>query len=72
MDWVTLALSLGLEIMKKIPNYDQKKRNEYYNKTKQYNQEKAKTYPERDDDLLLSLKEDLFAHLDAFKKEISA
>jgi hypothetical protein len=70
MDWITLALSLGDQILKKIPNYDQKKRNDYYNKKKLYNQEKAKTYPLRDDDLLLSLKEDLFTHLEAFKKEI--
>lgn len=70
MDWITLALSLGDQILKKIPNYDQKKRNDYYNKKKLYNQEKAKTYPQRDDDLLLSLKEDLFTHLEAFKKEI--
>lgn len=70
MEWITLALSLGDQILKKIPNYDQKKRKDYYEKKSLYTQEKAKTYPERDDDLLLALKEDLYNHLEAFKKEI--
>ena len=70
MEWITLALSLGDQILKKLPNYDQKKRKDYYEKKSLYTQEKAKTYPERDDDLLLALKEDLYNHLEAFKKEI--
>lgn len=72
MDWIMLALSIGDKLLEKIPSYDQKKRDDYYQKKTLFSQEKAKTYPERDDDLLLSLKEDLYNHLEAFRKEIES
>jgi len=70
MDWIKLALSLGDKLLEKIPNYDQKKRNSYYEKKSLYLSEVSKTYPERDDDLILNLRDDLKAFLEAFNKEI--
>lgn len=70
MEWITLALSLGDQLLKKMPSYDQKKKEDYYEKKTLYTQERAKAYPDRDDDLLLALREDLYNHLEAFKKEI--
>jgi len=69
MDWITLALSLADQTLKKLPDYDQKKKQEYYKKKQAYNQEKSKSYPMRDDDLLLGLKEDLYAFAQAIHNE---
>lgn len=70
MEWITLALSLGDKLLDKLPDYDQRKKDDYYKKKKQYLLERSKNYPQRDDDLLLTLKEDLYNYLDAFRKEL--
>ena len=70
MDYFTLAMQLGVELLEKFPSYDQRKKQQFFDKKNLYNQEKAKTYEQRDDDLLLSLKEELGVFLESFLQEI--
>ena len=70
MEWVKLALSFATKLMNKTPDYDQKKRKEFYEKKLSYECEKVKSYPERDDDLILNQKSELQSFLMAFDKEI--
>lgn len=59
MDYFGAALALGNAILDQIPDYDERKRKKYHELSQSYQAEKTKTYPERDDDLLLNLKEEI-------------
>lgn len=59
MNYFTIALKLGEEILKQIPDFDQRKRAEYHRLTVAYNNEITKNYPERDDDLIMNLRDDI-------------
>ena len=72
MNYLLLALNIGNELMKKIPDYDQKKRQQFFNKTTQLQDEWNKPYDKRDDDLILNLRDELSAFLEAFYKEIKS
>jgi len=58
MDYFLLALKLGQSILDKLPDYDEKKRQKYHDLVRQYNNEITKDYPERDDDLIMNLREE--------------
>jgi len=72
MNYLLLALNIANEFMKKIPDYDQKKRQQFFNKTTQLQDEWNKPYEKRDDDLILNLREELSTFLEAFYKEIKS
>ena len=71
MDAFTLALTFGGKLLDKIPDYDQTKKNKFFKDSKRYLEEKSKAFPLRDDDLILNLKDELTAFMDAFNKELS-
>lgn len=72
MDYLLIALNIANEFMKKIPDYDQKKRQQFHSKTIQLQDEWNKPYEKRDDDLILNLREELSSFLEAFYKEIKS
>jgi hypothetical protein len=63
-----VALQFGSKLLDKMPNYDQKKREEFFKLKRDYQREKA--HPDRDDDQLLNLKDKLEAFMQAFAKDI--
>lgn len=67
---LSVSLSIANKLMDKIPNYDQKKRKEFYELNMRYVEEKKRVYPDRDDDLIMNLRDQLTAFLEAFDKEI--
>ena len=70
MEIAIIALKIAHEIMKKMPDYDQKKRSEFYKMTVRLEREWNRPYPERDDDLILNLRSEAMAFLEAFYEEI--
>jgi hypothetical protein len=78
MDWVTLALELttatmefGTEILKKMPDFDQKKKLQYHKLLKAYKSEIKKDYGVRDDDLIMNLRDQLKDFVTVFVKELN-
>ena len=71
MDWVTLALSVGGKLLDKLPDYPEKQKKDFFEKTELYNIEKVRdpNDPKRDDDLILFLRESLKAHLILIEKK---
>lgn len=63
-----MLLSFGSKLLDQMPDFDQKKKDQFYNLKTQYQKEKAS--PNRDDDKLLNLKEELETFLEAFHKEL--
>jgi len=64
-----LALSITDKLMDKMPNYEQKKRKQFYNLRSRYQEEK--NMEDRDDNLLGHYRDQLLIFLDAFDKELS-
>ncbi len=58
METFLIALKLGQSILDKTPNYPESKRSKYHKLIREYNSEITKRYPERDDDLIMNLRED--------------
>ena len=71
MDYVALALTLGDKVLDLLPSYDEKVIKAYYKKRKLYNDEIARDYGQRDDDLILSLREDLKLMLTTVVKDLN-
>lgn len=70
MGYLEYALVFANHLMEHIPSYDQRKRNKFYKMKTQFMAERAKEYHERDDDLIMNLREQLIVFLEAFYKEI--
>ena len=70
MNMFEIALSFGSKLLGKIPDYDQKKKSQFFKLQDSYNKEKMN--PDRDDDKLLNIKEELAAFLRAFQEEIKS
>ncbi len=64
-----LVLSIVDKLLAKTPNYDEKKKKQFYDLKLAYVGESKKTYPERDDDLLMNLRDQLSVWIEAFDKE---
>lgn len=71
MDWLGLALNIVSGVLDKMPDYDQRKRKQYYKLLRKYNDEISKDYPQRDDNLVVTYSSELHDFLQAFSKEIS-
>ena len=69
MDWVTISLSLVDQILKKTPDYDERKRKEYYKLKKDYYNEKSSK--DRDDNNVSVYRDELRLFTEVFIKEIS-
>jgi len=61
---------MATEILKKLPTYDQKKKQVFFDLMKAYACEKVKPVHERDDDLILNMRDEILAFSLAFSKEI--
>jgi len=69
VDYFGLALSFGEKLLGHLPNYDQKILKKFHKLKKQYIIEKKKAYPQRDDDKILSLKDELGIYLEEINME---
>lgn len=65
-----LVLSIVDKLLSKTPNYDQKKAKEFYELKLSYVGELKKTYPERDDDLIMNLRDQLGVWIESFDKDM--
>lgn len=65
-----LALSIVDQVMGMLPNYEQKKRKEFYKLKRKYEEELVKDFSERDHDLILTYQSELRDFLKAFQKEL--
>jgi len=60
------------KLMDKLPDYPQKKKEKFYKLNQEYLNAKKKNYPERDDNLILDLRDKLFQFNEIFLTEISS
>lgn len=68
---VKLLLSITDKILDRMPTYAQSKREQYFYLRKRYENEIAKEYPNRDDNLCGVYRRDLLLYLAVFDTEIS-
>ena len=68
---VNLLLSVTDKLMDKFPNYDQSKKETYFELKRNYENEKAKEYPNRDDNLVGVHRNRLLRYIAIFDSEIS-
>ena len=59
------------EAIKLIPDYEQRKKNQYFKLKERYENEKSKEYYERDDNQLAIYRSDLMRFISVFRSEIS-
>lgn len=70
MDYFLIALKLASQIMSNIPDYDQRKKEKFFNLSRQLEEEWNRPYPDRDDDLILNLRDELGLFIKSFYEEI--
>ena len=70
-DAVTMLLNVVGKAMDFIPNYDQRKKEEYHTLRTAYENEKKKSYPNRDDNLVGVYRDRLMQFVAIFNNEIS-
>lgn len=69
MDWITLTISLVDQILKKMPDYEQRKKEKYFKLKKEYVFEKNSS--NRDDNRMCKLRDELRLFVESFSNEIS-
>lgn len=67
---INLIISLTTELLSKFPDYDQRKKNQFYVLSKAYQEELTADYRYRDDNKIDILRDDLKAFSRAFLDEI--
>ena len=73
MDWLVLIpimTKITEKLMDKIPDYDDRQRKKYLKLKERYEKEDVKNFPERDDNLVCTYRDDLLRFLDSFAKKI--
>ncbi len=70
MDYLGLAMQLGIRLMEHIPNYDQRKREKFHKLIRMYQDEIVRPADMTDHDLIMNLKQDIHTFLEAFSEEI--
>lgn len=70
MDYVGMAMQLGLAILDQIPNYEQRKKEKYHKLVSDYQNEIVRPADMQDHDLILNLRQDIYNYLEAFLTEI--
>ena len=70
IDTFALLISVVDKLMDVLPNYDQRKRKEFYNLRQKYENEKKQSYPLRDDNKVGIYRDKLLLFMSEFKKEI--
>lgn len=71
IELVGAALSIVDKAMDLIPNYDQRKKQKFYKMRMQYEDEKNKEYPHRDDNLVGIYRDRCLQFIAIFADEIS-
>lgn len=69
---VNLLLSVTNELLKHMPDYSQRKREEYYALQMEYKNELQKEIEFRDDNLIDELRDKLFIFIKSFSAEFSS
>lgn len=67
---VELLLSVTGKLLDKLPDYDQRKKEKFNKLQKEYNEEITKEYPQRDDNKLANLRDEIKIFTSTFIKEI--
>ena len=67
---VATLITLTSKILDKTPNYEQKKKEQWSKLCLRYNDEVKKLYPDRDDDLIMNLREQIVIFSASFSEEI--
>lgn len=67
---VDLLLSVTGKLLDKLPDYDQRKKEKFYKLQKEYNEEITKEYPQRDDNKIANLRDEIKLFTSTFIKEI--
>ena len=70
-DAVTMLLSVVGKVMDKLPNYDQRKKEEFYKLRTKYENEKSKEYYMRDDNQLGIYRDRVMRFCSIFSTELS-
>lgn len=70
MQYLLLAMKLAEQVMDQIPNYDQRKKKQYFNLKQSLDAAWNAPWEQRDDDLILNLQEEMKTFLEAFYEEI--
>lgn len=68
---ITTIISIVNKLLDKTPSYSQTKREQWYLLQRLYNEEVKKMYPDRDDDLVMNLREQVITFAGAFDKDIN-
>jgi len=68
---IQLALSITDKLMDKIPNYEQRKREQFHKLRDKYEKEIVKNYPDRDDTRIDDYRDNLLRFLQDFNKEVA-
>lgn len=70
MQYLLLAMKLAEKIMDKLPDYDQRKKEQFYKLKTKLNNAWNSPYETRDDDLILNLQDQMKIFLESFYEEI--
>lgn len=71
LEAIELLLKVVDTVLAKLPNYDQKKREQFFDLRTKYENELIKDYPDRDDNLIDTYHDELLRFIKAFVSEIS-
>lgn len=71
LELLMLALGIAKKILDRMPSYAESKKEEFYYLTKRFEDEVAKDYPDRDDNVCDICRRDLMLFLRSFSDEIS-
>jgi len=67
---IATLITIATKLLDKTPNYSQKKREQWHDLQQRYSEELKKLYPERDDDLVMNLREQIILFASTFDQEI--
>ena len=71
LNTINLLLSVTDKLMDKLPDYEQRKKEKFLKMKRRYENEKAKQYPDRDDNLIGVYRDRILRFIAIFNSEIS-
>ena len=71
LNTINLLLSVTDKLMDKLPDYEQRKKEKFLKMKRRYENEKAKQYPDRDDNLIGIYRDRILRFIAIFNSEIS-
>lgn len=67
---ITALLGVTSKLLDKTPDYNQKKKENFFKMKNAYEAELKKEYSQRDDDMIMNLREEIVLFAGSFSKEI--